>query len=186
MTHHHETFVELFSAGMIDKRLDALAQQISREFDFVTETVPLVVIGVLKGSFIFLADLVRKLTIPVEIEFVRVTSYGQSQTSSGKPEILFATLNDFTGRDVLVVEDIVDTGYTVDTLLKYLRSLGANRIKVCTLLDKPAKRQMQVPVDYIGFEVAPQFTFGYGLDVAECYREKNGIYALENLPEPQS
>lgn len=140
---------------------------------------PLVMIGVLKGAFVFMADLVRGLTIPVVMDFVRVHSYGAETCSSGRIELTKPPEIDVGGADVLLVEDIVDTGLTLSYMLDYFKSLHARSVKVCTLIDKPERRRTAVAVDYTGCVVPPGFLVGYGLDHNERYRELPEIYHLK-------
>lgn len=139
----------------------------------------LVLVGVLKGAFIFLADLVRQLTIPVKVDFVRAASYGSGATSSGKIELTKKIDIDVEGKDLLIVEDIVDSGLTLDYLIDYLKKLKPKTVRVCTLLDKSERRQSRVKVDYACHAVGQGFLVGYGLDYDEAYRELSEIYHLK-------
>ncbi|MDD5191399.1 MAG: hypoxanthine phosphoribosyltransferase [Dehalococcoidales bacterium] len=140
-----------------------------------------VVIGVLKGAFVFMADLVRELSFPLEIDFVRLASYGEEQVSSGEVEILADIRLAVKGRHVLIVEDIIDTGKTIAFYKKYLKDKKPASIKICALLDKPSHREVKVEVDYIGMTVPDKFLVGYGLDWAEKYRNLPDIcYVEEN------
>ncbi len=172
---------ELISADRIGKRVVELAHRISRDYCTTSNETgkPLVLLGVMKGSFMFLSDLARALSIPVEIEFVAITSYGDELASSGSPRTVVGMSVPLEGRDVLVVEDIVDSGRTLEFLLEYLKTFRARTIATCTLLNKSEARVVSVPVDYIGFAVPPQFVVGYGLDAAGRYRELNAIHTLE-------
>jgi hypoxanthine phosphoribosyltransferase len=138
-----------------------------------------VLVGVLKGAFVFLSDLIRKLTIPVEIDFLRAASYGDGTVSSGKVCLTKPLEIDVAGKDVLVVEDIVDSGFTVQWLLEYLGGLGAASVKVCTLVDKRERRCANVCVDYACHVLKEGFLVGYGLDYAEDYRHLPAIYHLK-------
>jgi hypoxanthine phosphoribosyltransferase len=129
-----------------------------------------VLVSVLKGSIIFLADLVRAMPIPLSIDLMEVSSYGASTESSGQVRILKDLSTSITGRDVIVVEDIIDTGLTLNYLLRYLADKGPATIRICCLLDKPARRLAQIEIDYRGFTIPDRFVIGYGLDYGERYR----------------
>jgi hypoxanthine phosphoribosyltransferase len=156
----------LYDRRQLLKRVDELAVEISR--DYLDRD--LVVIGVLKGAFIFLADLIRRLTIPVQVDFVRLASYGAGMKSSGKVIITKDIETSLAGRNVLVVEDIVDTGHTMKFLLEWFSERQPESIKVCTLLDKPSRRKVKFQADYTGFAIDDLFVVGYGLDFDERYR----------------
>jgi hypoxanthine phosphoribosyltransferase len=162
----HEV-VTLLSAVQVAERVRELAVRISADYAGRT---PLV-IGVLKGAWVFLADLVRQLSIPVRCDFVRVASYGSGTVTSGQPRLLLDCTESVTGADVLVVEDIIDTGISTAWLLEYLRGRQPASLRVCALLEKPSRRRATVPIDYLGFEIPDRFVVGYGLDWAERYRE---------------
>jgi hypoxanthine phosphoribosyltransferase len=136
-------------------------------------------IGVLKGSFIFLSDLIRYLDFPLEIDFIRLGSYGNSTRSSGCVTLLAEPCTAVSGRHILIVEDIVDTGLTVDFLREYLQRHGAASIKICSLADKPSRREVPVEIDYLGFTVPDKFLVGYGLDRCEKYRNIPDICVIE-------
>jgi hypoxanthine phosphoribosyltransferase len=127
-------------------------------------------ICVLKGGLMFLADLMREIDIPVEIDFMAVSSYGDATESSGVVRILMDLDRNIEGRHVLIVEDIIDTGRTLTYIIENLRTRGPASIKVCTLLNKPARRVLDIPIDYVGFEIPDRFVIGYGLDYGEIYR----------------
>ena len=129
-----------------------------------------VLVSVLKGSIIFLADLVRAMPIPLSIDLMEVSSYGSSTESSGQVRILKDLSTPIEGREVIVVEDIIDTGLTLNYLLRYLHDKGPASIRICCLLDKPARRLAPIEIDYRGFTIADRFVIGYGLDYAERYR----------------
>jgi hypoxanthine phosphoribosyltransferase len=132
---------------------------------------PLTLVSVLKGSLPFMADLMRAIPVPVRIDLMEVSSYGGTATeSSGLVRILKDLSASIEGEDVLIVEDIIDTGLTLNYLLRYLRGKNPRSIRICTLLDKPARRLVDIPVDYIGFTIPDQFVVGYGLDYQEFYR----------------
>ena len=136
-------------------------------------------IGVLRGAFVFMADLVRALDIPLTLDFVRVSTYGRRTESSGRPRIVQGVRSPIKGQHVLVVEDIVDTGVTTRFLLDYLRQKGAASVKLCALLSKPARRRVEVNIDYLGFTIPDLFVVGYGLDLAQQYRHLPDICVLE-------
>ena len=150
----------------IEDMLDRLAGEINRDYH---DKEPLV-IGVLTGSFMFLADLVRKLAFPMHIDFVRLSSYGPGTGSSGAVRLLLEPSLPVEGRDVLLVEDVADTGYSVDFLLKYLESRNPKSVKLCVLADKPSDRKVPVRIDYKGCTAPGKFLVGYGLDYDSKYR----------------
>jgi len=134
---------------------------------------------VLKGSFVFLSDLIRAVDIPLEIDFVRLSSYGAGTKSSGKVRVMQGLKTAIKGRHVLVIEDIVDTGLTISFLLDYLRRRRPASLKLCALFDKPSRRKVQVPVDYLGFSIEDYFVVGYGLDLDERFRYLPDLCVLE-------
>ncbi|HEX5323123.1 MAG TPA: hypoxanthine phosphoribosyltransferase [Capsulimonadaceae bacterium] len=158
----------LISEEQIAQRVAELGQQISQDY----AGKDLMLVGILKGCALFLADLVRAIRIPVEFDFVAVSSYGADTKSSGVVRILKDLDESVESKHVLVVEDIVDTGLTLrlSYLLENLRSRRAASVKVCTLLDKPSRRRVDVPVDYRGFTVEDRFVVGYGMDYQDRYR----------------
>jgi hypoxanthine phosphoribosyltransferase len=140
---------------------------------------PLTLVSVLKGSLPFMADLMRAIPVPVRIDLMEVSSYGGTATeSSGLVRILKDLSASIEGEDVLIVEDIIDTGLTLNYLLRYLRGKNPRSIRICTLLDKPARRLVDIPVDYIGFTIPDQFVVGYGLDYQEFYRNLRFVGVL--------
>ncbi len=165
----------LISQEDIGRRVKELAGEISRDY----QGRDLVMVGVLKGAFIFLADLVRELDFPVEIDFVRLASYGGSTSPTGEVQINKDVELSLEGRDVLIVEDIMDLGYTLAFLKKHLATHKAASVKVCCLIDKQERRKVEVPLDYVGFIVERGFLVGYGLDCGEKMRTLPEIYALE-------
>jgi hypoxanthine phosphoribosyltransferase len=165
----------VITRDQIQVRLRELADQINR--DYAGEE--LILIGVLKGVFIFLADLVRLLDMPVRVDFVRLRSYGASSISSGAVEITKDVELDLGGRHVLVVEDIIDSGLTLEYLLRHLQKQQPKSIKICCLTDKLERRSLAIPLDYIGFVVQKGFLVGYGLDYAEDHRQYPDICELE-------
>ena len=165
----------LLSEAKLRKRVKALAQKISRDY----RGKELVLIGVLKGGFVFLSDLIRQINIPIEIDFIQVASYGASLDSSGVIKIKKDIDLPIVGKHVLIVEDIVDYGYTMDYLLRFLKHKKARSVKICALLDKPSRRKISVPISYKGFTVPDKFIIGYGLDFDEGYRNLPFISYLE-------
>lgn len=156
----------LISEEALHRRIAELGEQISCDY---AGKNPLLVC-VLKGGFVFLADLTRALSIPHCVDFMAVSSYGNATESSGVVRILKDLDSDITGRHMLIVEDIIDTGQTLAYLLENLRVRGPASLRICTLLSKPSRRQVPLDIDYVGFEIANEFVIGYGLDYAENYR----------------
>ncbi len=165
----------IITRQQIQTRLQELAAQINRDY----QGEPLILVGVLKGAFIFLADLVRLLHLPVRIDFVRLRSYGAGHTSSGQVELVMGLEVNISGQHVLVVEDIVDSGLTLQFLLEYLQGHQPRSLKVCCLTDKTERRALTVPLDYVGFTVPKGFLVGYGLAYAEDFRQYPDICQLE-------
>ena len=155
---------ELISADDIQKRVSELAKQISADY---SDAGDVILIGVLKGAFIFLADLSRQLTIPRTIEFIAVSSYGSGSVASGAVRLVMDVRGNIEGRHVLIVEDIVDTGHTLNYLIGMLKSHGPASIRTCTLLHKAERAEVDVEIDYIGFGIGDEWVVGYGLDYAE-------------------
>jgi hypoxanthine phosphoribosyltransferase len=165
----------LLTSAQIIERVRELGVAITRDY----EGRSLVMVCVLKGSFVFAADLARAIGLPLRIEFLGVRSYGQGTSSSGVVQITHDLEAPIEGEDVLLVEDIVDTGLTVAHLLELLRTRLPRTIKVCALLHKPARSATPVPIDYLGFTIADRFVVGYGLDRAEVYRNLPYIGVLD-------
>jgi len=161
----------------IREAVSRLAGEISRDY---AGKQPLL-LGVLKGAFIFLADLVREIEIPLAVDFIRAQSY-KGTTTTGEVVLSMGDVVDVRGRDVLVVEDIVDTGTTVVCLLDYLAKDEPASLKLCALLDKPSRRETAVVIDYLGFIVPDRFVVGYGTDLDQAGRNLSGIYALGDSP----
>lgn len=165
----------LISRAEIARRVAELGERIGRDY-----TGPnLVLVGVLKGVFIFMADLVRALPFPVEVDFVRLCSYGAGTTTSGEVHITKDVEMSLKGRDVLIVEDIVDTGLTLDFLRQHLLTHHPRSLKICCFIDKQERREVDVPLDYVGFVVEKGFLVGYGLDCGEQSRTLPEIFVLE-------
>jgi hypoxanthine phosphoribosyltransferase len=171
------TIVPLLTEEEIAKCVSELAERVSRDY----EGKELVTIGVLKGAFVFTADLVRRLTIPCRSDFMALASYGSGSVSSGRVELLLDLRIPLGGRDVLVVEDIVDTGLSLQCALERVRREEPRSLKVCALLDKPSRRRVEVPVDYVGFTVPDRFLVGYGLDWNERFRDLPYVGCLEEV-----
>jgi hypoxanthine phosphoribosyltransferase len=171
---------EMISAKAIAARVEALAKEIA---DHYRGTDKLVVVGLLRGSFVFIADLVRELDLPLEVDFLEVSSYGNSTESSREVRILKDLRGEIEGRDVLVVEDIVDTGHTLKHVLDILATRHPKRIEVCALLDKPSRREVGVKARWIGFEIPDKFVVGYGIDYAQRDRNLPHIGAVRFVAE---
>jgi hypoxanthine phosphoribosyltransferase len=168
MTRRDYTIDEMISAKAIAARVEALAKEIS---EFYAGTDKLVVIGLLRGSFVFIADLVRELPLPVEVDFLEASSYGNAMQSSREVRILKdLSGGEIAGRDVLVVEDIIDTGRTLKHVLAILKTRRPGRLEVCALLDKPSRREVDVRARWVGFEIPDEFVVGYGIDYAQRNR----------------
>ncbi len=155
-------------------RVADLAARISKDY----EGRELVLVGILKGAIFFMADLARRIELPVALDFMAVSSYGSASDSSGVVRILKDLDHDISGRDVLIIEDIVDSGLTLNYLLKHLRSRGPASLEVCALLTKPSRRRAEIPCRYVGFEIEDRFVVGYGLDLADQFRTLDFIGAL--------
>jgi hypoxanthine phosphoribosyltransferase len=164
----------LYTEEQIHDRIAELAARIDADY----EGEKLLLVGVLKGAVMVMADLARALTLPVEMDWMAVSSYGSGTRSSGVVRILKDLDTDLTGRRVLIVEDIIDSGLTLSWLQANLRSRGAASVEICALLRKPDAARVQVDVRYAGFDIANEFVIGYGLDYAEKYRNLRGIGVL--------
>jgi hypoxanthine phosphoribosyltransferase len=156
----------LIEEDPLQARIAELGAEISREY----EGRDLLLVGVLKGAVFFMADLMRELTIPCEIDFMAISSYGAATDSSGVVRILKDLDTNIAGRDVLVVEDIIDSGLTLSYLMRSLKARKPASLEICALLTKPERREIEVPVKFVGFEIPNKFVIGYGLDFAERYR----------------
>ena len=165
----------LLTRQQIEEAVNKLAAEVRGDYQ---HKCPLL-IGVLKGSFMFMADLIRRLDFPLEVEFIRLSSYGQNRQSSGRIKVVQGLRSKVKDRDVLVVEDIVDTGLTTSFLLDYLQKKKPVSLKLCALADKPSRRQISVTIDYLGFTISNNFIVGYGLDWDEKFRNLPDIYTLE-------
>ena len=171
MDHDRYVVDPMISAAKIAARVECLADEISEYYD---GTEKLLVVGLLRGSFIFIADLVRQLELPVDVDFLEVSSYGDAMESSRDVQILKDLRSDINGRDVLVVEDLIDTGHTMKQVLNLLSSRMPSCVWKSDLLDKPSRREVDVSATWVGFEIADEFVVGYGLDYAQ--RNRNLAY----------
>src|ERR671924_830551 len=166
----------LVSTEELERRVGEIGTEISRDY----EGRDLVMIGVLKGAVVFVGDLMRRLTVPCEIDFIAVSSYGSSTDSSGVVRILKDLEAPIEGKDVLIVEDIVDSGLTLNYLLRSLRGRNPRSLEVCALLVKPSRRKIDLPIRYVGFEIPDRFVVGYGLDLDQRYRNLPYVAAIED------
>ncbi len=167
MTHRPYVIDQMISAKSIAAKIEDLSAQIASDFK---DTDKLVVVGLLRGSFVFIADLVRELDLPVEVDFLEASSYGDAMESSREVRIFKDLRGTIENRDVLIVEDIIDTGHTLRHVVDFLRSKHPARLKSIALLDKPARREVDYKPDYIGFEIPDKFVVGYGIDYAQRNR----------------
>lgn len=163
---------QLISAKAIAARVEAMADEIEAHF---AGTEKLVVVGLLRGSFVFIADLARELDLPLEVDFIEASSYGNAMSSSREVRILKDLRGEIEGRDVLVVEDIVDTGFTLHHVLHLLAARNPRRLEVCALLDKPSRRETDVKARFTGFTIPDEFVVGYGIDYAQRNRNLSFI-----------
>jgi hypoxanthine phosphoribosyltransferase len=173
---------ELLTSSAIQARVRELAAAISQDYAGIDQ--PLILLSVLKGSVSFSTDLSRAITVPVNFDYVAVSSYGHATVSSGHVMLLKDLSMDVAGRHVLMVEDIIDTGLTTAFLFEHVQRHGPASMKLCVLLDKQERRVKPVPVAYKGFEIPNQFVVGYGLDFDELYRNLTAVHVLEAEPEP--
>lgn len=162
----HRNVKETISAVEIDQIVNELAQRISEDYRGKNP----IVVGILKGANVFVADLIRKLDFFLEVDYMVVSSYGLSTTSSGAVQILKDLSSDVGHRDIIVVEDLIDTGLTLSYLKDNLLARKPNSLKICTLLNKPSRRKVEIEVDYVGRDIEDYFVVGYGIDYAEKYR----------------
>ena len=165
-----EPFAELLSAEAIATRVAELGAQITAEYAPLTATTDVVVIGVLKGSVLFMADLVRHIGAPIILDFIGISSYGDATVSSGVVRITQDLSRPIEGKHVIVIEDIVDTGHTVHYLLENLATRRPASIKLCALLHKPERAERDIKIDYLGFTIPNKFVVGYGLDISQQFR----------------
>ena len=167
MPHRPYVIDKMISAKAIAARVEALSREITTYFH---GTDKLIVVGLLRGSFVFIADLVREIDLPIEVDFLEASSYGDAMHSSREVRILKDLRGEIAGRDVLVVEDIVDTGFTLSHVLRLLQSREPARLAVCALLDKPSKREVDIKATWTGFTIPDEFVVGYGIDFAQRNR----------------
>lgn len=153
-----------------EEELKAIVKDIAARISEDYKGKNLLLVGLLKGSVVFMADLMKELTVDCKIDFICVSSYGASTESNGRVNLIKDVSQPVEGMDVLIVEDIIDSGNTLSFILKYFEAKGVNSVKICTLLSKPSRRVVEIPVDYIGAEIPDEFVIGYGLDFAENYR----------------
>jgi len=166
----------MITADQIARRVHRLGRQISEVYKDID--TPLVMVVILKGATVFAADLLRSLSIPAELEFVRASSYPTGTSSSGRLKLAHMVEGPLVGRHVLLVEDIIDSGVTVDAVAKRIQRLSPASVRLAGLLDRPARRQVKVKIDFTGFVIPDRFVIGYGLDYAGLYRELPHIYSL--------
>jgi hypoxanthine phosphoribosyltransferase len=174
MSSYPECYV-LFTSEQIESGVKRLAGEITEEYQGKSP----ILICILKGVFIFMADLVRHLDFPLEVEFIRLSSYSNSQQTSGKVKVVQGLSCPIKDRHVLIVEDIIDTGITITFLVDYLKKNNPTSLKICALLDKPSRRIKPIKINYLGFDVPDKFLVGYGLDYNEQYRNLPDICYLE-------
>jgi len=165
----------LYSREELRQKVVEMGKQISNDY----KGQELLVVGILKGAFIFMADLVREINIPLEVDFMDVSSYGLSTSSSGEVRIIKDLEYSIQDKDVLIVEDIVDTGLTLKYIGEILKSRNPRSLKICCLLDKPSRRKIDIVPDYVGYSIPDKFVVGYGLDYAEQYRNYPEVYVLK-------
>ncbi|MBI5746715.1 MAG: hypoxanthine phosphoribosyltransferase [Nitrospirae bacterium] len=163
----------------MQRRIKELGRRISIDY----EGKDLLVVGVLKGAFAFFADLIRAIRLPVRVDFIMVSSYGVKSKSAGRVKVISDLTADIAGQDVLIVEDIVDSGLTVNSLKKNLLSRRPKSLRFCALLDKQERRKIDVVIDYVGFKIPNKYVVGYGLDYQDKYRNLPYIAVLENVDE---
>lgn len=165
----------LVTSEEIQNKVKELAEKINCDY----KNKNLVVVGVLKGAAVFMSDLIKNIEVPLTIDFIAVSSYGSSTESSGVVKLIKDLEESIEGKDVLIVEDIIDTGLTLSYLVENLKSRGPNSVKICSLLDKPERRKVDVKVDYVGFKIPDKFVVGYGIDFAEKYRNSSYVAVVK-------
>lgn len=165
----------LVSSEQIEQKVKEIGKEITEDY----KGKELMLVGILKGAAIFMVDLARSIEIPVTMDFMAVSSYGSSTKSSGVVRIIKDLDSNIEGKHILIVEDIIDTGLTLNYITDNLNKRGASSVKICTLLDKPERRKVDVPVDYRGFVIPDEFVIGYGIDYAEKYRNLPDIFSLK-------
>ncbi|MFC4804125.1 hypoxanthine phosphoribosyltransferase [Filifactor villosus] len=164
----------LCSKEKIEARLKEMGQEISKDY----KEKNLLVISLLRGSFIFAADLVREIEVPCKIEFMTTSSYGHAQESSGTVQVVHDVASDLTDYDVLVVDDIIDSGITMEFVKNYLKEKNPASVRTCVLLDKPRRRKVEIEADYVGFEIEDKFVVGYGLNYGDYFRNIPYVFAV--------
>lgn len=165
----------LISAEELQAKVKELGARVTEDY----KDKNMLLIGVLRGGVVFMADLMRHIDFPVEIDFMQVSSYGSGTVSSGNVKILKDTETSVEGRDVLIAEDILDTGTTLHSLVELIKKRGANSVKICTILNKPARRKVELNADYVGFDIPDKFVVGYGLDYDQKYRNLPYVGVVE-------
>lgn len=165
----------LVTSEEIQNKVKELAEKINCDY----KNKNLVVVGVLKGAAVFMSDLIKNIDVPLTIDFIAVSSYGSSTESSGVVKLIKDLEESIEGKDVLIVEDIIDTGLTLSYLVENLKSRGPNSVRICSLLDKPERRKVDVKVDYVGFKIPDKFVVGYGIDFAEKYRNSSYVAVVK-------
>ncbi len=166
----------LIDEQKLDNKISEIAMQIEKEY----KNKEIILVCILKGSVFFTVDLAKKINGNVKLEFIRVSSYNDSKESSGNIKLKLDLKDSIEGKDVIIVEDIIDTGRTLSYLIEYLKNKKPNSVKLCTLLDKPERRTHEVKVDYVGFQIPNKFVVGYGLDFDEKYRNLPYVGYIEN------
>ena len=174
-----DEFVPFLTEDKIQKRIKELAEQISEDYKSTTP----IFIGVLNGSFLFMSDLIRYVTVDCEIDFFKLSSYGDEKISSGKVKLIKELNCEVNDRDIIIVEDIVDTGLSIKYIEELFEEKSPKSMKVVSLLVKPDSLKYKVKIDYIGFNIPDKFVIGYGLDIAQKYRNLRGIYILNEKGE---
>ncbi|MDI9637260.1 hypoxanthine phosphoribosyltransferase [Geitlerinema splendidum] len=173
----------LIDEETLQKRIRELGQQISKDYEGVDD---LLLVCILRGGVVFLTDLMRQITVPHEIDFLAVSSYGKGvREASGRVRIDHDLMSEATGKHVLIIEDIIDSGYTLRFVMDVMMARRPASLKLCTLLDKPSRRTIHIPIDYVGFTIEDKFVFGYGLDLDDKYRNLPfvGVVRLDALPQ---
>lgn len=168
----------LYSRKDIDARVKELGRVISERYN----GKDLLVVSLLRGSFIFAADLIREISIPVEIDFMTTASYGHEEISTGDVEIITDVRTDIKGRDILIVDDIMDSGFTIQKVKNRIKEENPNSVEICVMLDKPSRRKVKLDPDYVGFSIEDVFIVGYGLNYGDHYRNIPYIFTYDNQP----
>ena len=166
----------LISEQELQQKVKELGAKITEDY----KDKNLLLIGVLRGGVIFMSDLMRSIELPIEIDFMQVSSYGSGTVSSGNVKILKDTETSVEGRDVLIAEDILDTGTTLHSLVELIKKRGASSVKICTILNKPARRKVRLDAEYVGFNIPDKFVVGYGLDYDQKYRNLPFVGVIED------